>query len=343
MNPHRPGGQAVAAPISSLFSSLRPVAAVLLLGAALLAAAPPARAQKYPERPVRVVNTFPAGGSGDAVLRIVFEKVGAAMGQSFIIDTRTGAAGSIGTANVAASPNDGYSLLLGTASTFGTNSATMKSLPYDPVRDFTPVVMIATTPYLLLTHPSVPAQNLREMVAHAKANPGKLNYGSFGIGSSNHLTYELLREATGMDIVHVPYKGGALLITALLAGEVQSSMDVYATAYQHVKNGKFRLLGVASAKRFSLLPDSPTLTEQGAPVEGGTFFALLGPAKMPAPIVEALNREVNRAIAIPEVKERLAGLGAEPVGGTPEALAGTINREIQKWAALVKARNLKFE
>ncbi|MBL8383353.1 MAG: tripartite tricarboxylate transporter substrate binding protein [Burkholderiales bacterium] len=329
-------------------SPFRPASAMLpraLLLALACGALPPslAHAQKYPERPVRVVNTFPAGGSGDAVLRIVFEKVGAALGQPFVVDTRTGAAGAIGTANVATSPADGYSLLLGTASTFGTNSATQRNLPYDPVRDFTPIVMIATTPYLLLTHPAVPAASLAEFLAHARAHPGKLNYGSFGLGSSNHLTYELLRQATGIDVVHVPYKGGAPLITALLAGEVQSSMDVYATAFPHVRAGKFRLLGVAAAKRFSLLPEVPTLGEQGHAVEGGTFFALLGPARLPAPVVDTLNREVNRAIALPDVRERLAGLGTEAVGGTPEALAAAIGAELQKWAQLVRARNLRFD
>ena len=323
-----PRGNRLALPLLAALTLLLPAAAV---------------AQKYPERPVRVVNTFPAGGSGDAVLRIVFEKVGAALGQPFVIDTRTGAAGAIGTGNIATSPADGYSLLLGTASTFGTNPATQKNLPYDPVRDFTPIVMIATTPYLLLVHPSVPAATLPEFLAYARANPGKLNYGSFGLGSSNHLTYELLRQASGIDIVHVPYKGGAPLITALLAGEIQSSMDVYATAYQNVRAGRFKLLGVASARRFSLLPDVPTLTEQGLAVEGGTFFALLGPARLPAPVVDTLNREVNRAILLPDVRERLAALGTEAVGGTPEQLAGTIAQELQKWAQLVKARNLKFD
>ena len=323
----------------------RGAASVALRMLMLICAAFPAAvgAQKYPERPVRIVNTFPAGGSGDVVLRTVFDKVGSALGQPVVIDTRTGAAGAIGTANIATSAPDGYSLLLGTASTFGTNSATQKNLPYDPLRDFTPIVMIATTPFLLLTHPSVPSNTLAEFLAHARANPGKLNYGSFGLGSSNHLSYELLRQATGMDIVHVPYKGGAPLITALLAGEIQSSMDVYATAYQHVRAGKFKLLGVAAAKRFSLLPEVPTLIEQGHPVEGGTFFALLGPARLPAGVVETLNREVNRAIQLPDVRDRLAALGAEAVGGTPEQLAGTIGQELQKWAQLVKARNLKFD
>jgi tripartite-type tricarboxylate transporter receptor subunit TctC len=315
------------------------LAVVVLTAAAAL----PAAAQNYPERPVRVINTFPAGGSGDAVIRIVFEKVGAALGQPFIAETRSGAAGSIGTDYVAKAPADGYTLVLGTASTFGTNSSTIPNLPYDAIRDFTPVVMIATTPYLLLVHPSVPANSLAELVAYAKANPNKLNYGSFGNGSSNHLAYELLKQATGMQIVHVPYKGGAPLITALLAGEVQSSLDVYATSIPHVRSGKFKLLGVASAKRFSLVPQAPTLAEQGAAVEGGTFFAVLGPAKMPRTVVNTLNREINRAIQLPDVRERLTGLGTEIAGGTPEELGETIAKEVQKWAKLVKDLNLKFD
>jgi tripartite-type tricarboxylate transporter receptor subunit TctC len=302
-----------------------------------------AAAQNYPERVVKVINTFPAGGSGDAVIRVVFEKVSAALKQPFISETRTGASGSIGTDFVAKSAPDGYTLVLGTASTFGTNSATIPKLPYDPVRDFTPVVMIASTPYLLLVHPSVPATNLKELVAHAKANPNKLNFGSFGNGSSNHLAYELLKQQTGMEMVHIPYKGGAPLIAALLGGEIQSSLDVYATAQGHVRSGKFRLLGVASARRFSLLPQTPTLAEQGYRVEGGTFFAVLGPAKMPRSVVDILNREVNRAIQLPDVRERLTALGTEIVGGTPEQLAMAVQAEVRKWAKLVKDRNLKFD
>jgi tripartite-type tricarboxylate transporter receptor subunit TctC len=300
-------------------------------------------AQGYPEKPVRIINTFPAGGSGDAVIRVVFDKVGAALGQPFIQETRTGAGGSIGTEVVAKAAPDGYTLVLGTASTFGTNSATMANLPYDPVRDFTPVVMMATTPYLLLVHPSVPAKSVKEFVAHAKANPGKLNYGSFGNASSNQLAYELFKLHAGIDVVHVPYKGGAPLITALLGGEIQSSMDVYATARAHIASGKFRALGVASASRFSLLPDTPTLAEQGYPVEGGTFFAILGPPKMPRPVVETLNREINRALKLADVRERLTSLGTEIAGGTPEELGETVRREVAKWTRVVKDSNLKFQ
>jgi tripartite-type tricarboxylate transporter receptor subunit TctC len=310
-------------------------AACLVLGGA--------QAQTYPDRVVRIINTFPAGGSGDAVLRVVFEKVSAAIGQPFIAETRTGAGGSIGTEVVAKSAPDGYTLVLGTASTFGSNSATIPKLGYDPIRDFTPVVMIASTPYLLLVHPSVPANNARELVAYAKANPNKLNYGSFGNGSSNQLAYELFKQVAGIELVHVPYKGGAPLITALLGGEIQSSLDVYATANPHIRAGKFKLLGVASAKRFSLLRDAPTLAEQGFAVEGGTFFAILGPAKMPPNVVDTLNREVNRALQLPEVRERLTALGTEIAGGTPEALADAVSREVQKWSKLVKDRNLKFD
>lgn len=315
----------------------------LALSCAVLAGVEPAaHAQQYPDRPIHIVNTFPAGGSGDAVVRIVLDKVGQALGQPFVIDTRAGASGAIGTAYVAKAAPNGYTLVLGTASTFGTNSSTQKNLPYDPVADFTPVIIMATTPYFLLVNPSVPAMNLREFLAYVNANKGKLNFGSFGPGSSNHLAYELLKQSTNMDIVHVAYKGGAPLITALLSGEVQSSMDVYATSIQHVRAGKFRVLGVASAKRFSLMPDVPTLAEQGHPVEGGTFFALLAPAKLAPQIVATLNREVNKALQLSEVREKLAGIGVEPVGGSPDVLAATVSNEVQKWARLVQARNLKF-
>ena len=302
-----------------------------------------ASAQTYPNRPIKIINTFPAGGSGDTVLRVVFEKVGQALGQPFVIETRVGAAGAIGTAYVAKSQPDGYTFVLGTASTFGTNSSTQKNLPYDPIADFTPVINIATTPFFLLVNPSVPSTNLKEFLSHLNANPGKLNFGSFGLGSSNHLAYELLKQATNADIVHIPYKGGAPQIAALLGGEIQSSMDVYATSYVHVRSGKFKVLGVASAKRFSLTPDVPTLGEQGFPVEGGTFFALLGPAKLPPEIVATLNRAINTVLDMPDVRERLAAIGVEQVGGSSEVLASTIRNELQKWARLVQARNLKFE
>ncbi len=309
----------------------------------LAAVSLPSQAQKYPERPIRIVNTFPAGGSGDQVIRTVFAKVSQSVGQPYVVDTRPGAAGAIGTTHVAKSAPDGYTLVLGTASTFGTNSATQPNLAYDPVGDFTPVIQMASTPYLLLAHPSVPASNLKEFLAYANAQRGKLNFGSFGLGSSNHLAYELLISVTKLPIVHVPYKGGAPLITALLAGEVQSSMDVFATANPHIQTGKFRVLGVAAPKRFSLMPDVPTLAEQGHAVSGGTFFALLGPARMPKSIVDFLNEEVNKALRDPEVRARLQALGVEPVGGPPDVLAKAVADELAVWTRLVKTQGLKFD
>jgi tripartite-type tricarboxylate transporter receptor subunit TctC len=321
----------------------RKFSALILSCVALAGLHTVAGAQQYPTRPIKIINTFPAGGSGDTVLRIVFERVGQALGQPFVIETRVGASGAIGTAYVAKAQPDGYTFVLGTASTFGTNSSTQKNLPYDPIADFTPVINIATTPYFLLINPTVPATNLNEFLSHLNANPGKLNFGSFGLGSSNHLAYELLKQATNADIVHVPYKGGAPQTAALLGGEIQSSMDVYATSFMHVRSGRFRVLGVASAKRFSLSPDVPTLGEQGFPVEGGTFFALLGPSKLSPQIVATLNREVNTVLQMPDVRERLAAIGVEQVGGSSEVLASTIRNELQKWARLVQARNLKFD
>ena len=312
--------------------------AALLWAAAFCGAA--VCAQDFPHRPIRIV-TYPVGGGTDFTARLIAQGLSVGFGQNVVVDNRAG--GVIQGEILAKAPPDGYTLLLGTASTFGTNSATMPKLSYDAIRDFTPVVMMASTPYLLLVYPSVPASTAKELVAHAKANPGKLNYGSFGNGSSNQLAYELFKQIAGIELVHVPYKGGAPLITALLAGEVQSSLDVYATANPHIKAGKFKLLGVASAKRFSLLPETPTLAEQGYPVEGGTFFAILGPAKMPRSVVDTLNREVNRALQLPDVRERLGALGIEIAGGTPEALAATIASDVQKWSKLVKDRNLKFE
>ncbi len=312
-------------------------------GAAQTSAASGSATSKYPERPIRIVNTFPAGGSGDQVIRTVFNKVSQSVGQPYVVDTRAGAAGAIGTTHVAKSAPDGYTFVLGTASTFGTNSATQPNLAYDPIADFTPVIQMASTPYLLLAHPSVPAANLSEFLAYANAQKGKLNFGSFGLGSSNHLAYELLISITRIPIVHVPYKGGAPLITALLAGEVQSSMDVYATANPHIQAGKFRVLGVAAPKRFSLMPDVPTLAEQGHAVSGGTFFALLGPARLPQAIVDFLNAEVNKALLDPEVQTRLRSLGVEPVGGAPAVLAKAVADEVAIWTRLVKTQGLKFD
>lgn len=314
---------------------------IVLAASTLLAF--PATAQKYPDRPVRVINPFPTGGSGDTVARIVFEKVGASMGVPFIIESRTGGGGSIGTEYAAKAAPDGYTLSWGTSSTFAVNPGIQKILPYDPVKDFTPISMVVSAPWMLLVHPSVPANSLTELIAFSKANPGKLNYGSYGNGASNHLAFELLRSVSGLDAQHIPYRGGNPMLTALLGNEVQITLDLPATVIQYVKAGKLKLLGIASGKRSQFMPDAPTLTEQGYKVESGSWFAVLAPAGTPAPIVALLNSEINKALALPEVRNRLAALGNDIVGGPPSVLAETMAREAPMWGKVVRDRNLKLD
>jgi len=302
-----------------------------------------ASAQQWPAKPVRVIVNVAPGGVADVTARVLGARLGETLGQPFVIENRAGGDGYIGFSEVARSDPDGYTLIYSPGSSMMIAPHIVKRADLDPTKALVPIVPTGRVSLYVITHPKVPVSNYAEFLAYAKANPGKLNYGSFGNGSSNQLAYELFKQIAGIELVHVPYKGGAPLITALLAGEIQSSLDVYATANPHIRAGKFKLLGVASAKRFSLLPETPTLAEQGYKVEGGTFFAILGPAKMPRGVVDTLNREINRALQLPDVRERLTSLGIEIAGGTPEALAATIAADVQKWAKLVKERNLKFE
>ena len=317
---------------------MRLAAAALGLGLALGAAA-----QKYPDRPVRIINPFPAGGSGDTVARIIFERVGASLGVPFVIESRAGGGGTIGTDFVAKSAPDGYILSWGTSSTFAVNPGIRRDLPYNPTRDFAPVAMLVKAPWLLLAHPGVPASSLGELIAWSKANPGKVNYGSYGPGTSNHLGFELLRSLSGLDATHVPYKGGNPMLAGLLGAQVDVTLDLPATVLSHVRSGKLTLLGVASAKRFAVLPEARTFAEQGYAMEAGSWFAILAPAGTPAPIVATLNGEINKALALPEVRERLAQLGNEVVGGPPAVLAETMAREIPLWAKVMSERNLKLD
>jgi tripartite-type tricarboxylate transporter receptor subunit TctC len=310
-----------------------------LFGYALSAAS-----QTFPERAIRLVVPFPAGGTVDSVARTVAQRLTESLRQPVIVENRPGASGSIGSEAVARAQPDGYLLLLATASTHGTNPSVQKSLPYDPVRDFAPVALIGTTPYILVTHPSVPANSVAELLALARAQPGRLNYGSYGSGSSNHLATELFRAMTGAEIVHVAYKGGAPALTALLAGEVQVMFDVFTTAGPHLRNGKLKLLGVGASKRSSLAPEAPTLIEAGlSEFEAGTFFGIVAPASTPIAIVDRLNTETNRAVASTEVAQRLANFGTEPRTGPPQLLGQMITSEVARWAKLVRERNLRFE
>ena len=323
---------------------LLPAVAVagLLFGAAPRAGAQ--APQAYPERPVRLIVPFPAGGTVDAVARSLAQQLAGALKQAVVVENRGGGAGSIGAEAVARAAPDGYTLLLGTASTHGSNPAVQKALPYDAMRDFAPVVLVASTPYILVVHPSVPANTVAELLALARAQPGRLNYGSYGAGSSNHLASELFRALTGVDIVHVPYKGGAPALADLLAGQVQMMFDVFTTSAPQLRTGKLRLLGVGAARRSTLAPAAPTLAEAGVPgFEAGTFFGLFAPAATPRLVVARLNEETNRALIVPEMRERLAAAGAEAGGGAPEQLGQAVAAEVAKWTRLVRERNLRFD
>jgi tripartite-type tricarboxylate transporter receptor subunit TctC len=309
-----------------------------------LAAAGAFAQSAYPEKPVRLVVPFPPGGTVDLIARMIAERLGPGLGQPVVIDNRAGAGGAIGAEAVARAAPDGYSLLMGTGSTHGTNPAVNKKLSYDPIKDFSPIVMLARTPYILVAHPSVGAQSVRELAALARAQPGKINFASYGPGSSNHLASELFKGMAGIDLVHVPYKGAAPAVAAIVAGEVQVMFDVVGTSGQHIKAGKLKLLGVGSAQRSPVARDTPTVAESGvAGFDAGTFFALFAPAGTPRAIVDRLNREVLKVLAMTEVGERLVAMGNEIAGGPPEALGEAVSQEVAKWQRLVRERNRVFE
>ena len=303
-----------------------------------------ALAQTWPDKPLRMIVPFSPGGSVDLVARVVAERLGPALGQTVVIDNRLGAGGVIGTEAVAKSPPDGYTLLQGTGSTHGANSIVYKKLSYDPIKDFAPISMSVRSPFILVVHPSVQAKSVSELVAFAKANPGKLNYASFGTGSSAHLAMELFKALTSADLVHIPYKGSATAVAGTVAGEAQVLFDVIGTSGGHIKAGRMRVLGVGSAKRTPLLPDTPTLAEAGVNgFEASVFFGFFAPAGTPRPIIDRLNREVRAALAVPEVRDKLVGLGNEVVGSSPEELGETVAAEVAKWRKLVAAKDIKFE
>jgi len=318
----------------------------LRLGAALLGALAfaGAQAQDYPSRPVRVIVPWAAGGSTDSLGRILAAKLGEYAGQQFVIDNRPGATGTIGHAQLAKSPPDGYTLLLGSNSTFSIAPFLYKSLPYDGETAFAPVALVATNPQILSLHPSVPAANVKAFIALAKARPGEIVFSSAGSGATSHLATELLIMMTGIKMVHVPYKGGGPSAQALLAGETMMSFVDVITCLPFARAGRLRPIGTSGAKRTPLMPDVPTLAESGLPgYESSTTFAMFAPAGTPKEIITKLNREVLRALVSPDIKERLANQGMETIGGTPEEFVAYNRREMQKWSKVIRERGIKVE
>ena len=310
---------------------------LLCLLATLSFTATPSMAQPYPAKPIRIVVPFPAGGNADIFARAFAQKLGDAWKQMPIVDNRAGAAGIIGTQFVAKSPADGYTLLFGTTGTHTTNPAVYAKLPYDPVKDFTPVSNFADSPFLLVVHPSIPANSLQGLIALAKARPGQLDYASFGAGSSAHLAGEMLRTMAGINIVHVAYKGGPPAVTDLVGGHVSLMLNSMPAVLPLVKSARLRALAVAAAKRAPTLPDLPTFGEAGiAAFEAGSWYGILSPAGTPRDVVARLHGETVRMLGLPDIRQKLASEGAEAIGNTPEEFAAQIQRDIARWAKVAR-------
>jgi tripartite-type tricarboxylate transporter receptor subunit TctC len=311
------------------------VVLALLVGAA--------SAQSYPSKPVRVVIPWPPGGSNDVVGRIVTQKVGENLGQQFIVDNRAGAAGSIGADVVAKAPPDGYTLMVHSTSHVG-NAHLYKKLPYDTLKDFTGVALLAAQPGALTIHPSLPVKTVKEFIALAKARPGTINYSSSGNGSAPHLSMELLVAMTGIKIVHVPYKGGAPQVTALVSGETQASLATVSTVLVHVQSGRLRALGVSSAKRSATMPDVPTIAEAGVPgYEMSPWIGVFVPTGTSKELIAKLNSEINRALKAPDVSNLLSSNALDALGGTPEEFDARIKADYEKYAKLIKLTGAKVD
>lgn len=301
-------------------------------------------AQAYPTRPVTILTGFPPGGATDAALRVISAKLSERLGQNVVIENRAGAAGTIAAAAVARAEPDGHTLLFGVAANLAVAPATMKVPPYDPAKAFTAVVEVARGPYIWMVKPDVPAKTMPEFIAWVKKNPGKVNYGSPGQGSVHHLATEMLKQATGTEMTHVPYKGGSTAYTAMLGGEIDGMFDSMPAPFPHIKAGKIRALAVTGSKRLTALPDVPTISEQGMPgLDVHFWWGIVGPAGMPRAVVTKLNTEITRALADPETKATFAKWDIEPSPGTPEAFGAYIAQESARWRDFVTKSRLTIE
>jgi tripartite-type tricarboxylate transporter receptor subunit TctC len=318
---------------------LWPAAAAVAL--AVVTAAP--CAAQYPDKPIRLLLPFPAGGTVDLVARLATAQMAEELGRSFVIENKAGAGGVIATDATAKAAPDGYTLLL-TTPNHTINAALNSKLPYDTEKDIVPIAIMAEVPELLVSHPAAPFRSFAGFVDYARKNPGKLNYASAGNGTLPHLTMELLLRRTGIEVAHIPYRGAAPAMTDLLAGQVQLKMDTYATASQLVADGKLRALAFASRERSALMPDVPTIAEMGLPgYEGILWIGMVGPAGVPKPVIDKLATAVQRTVRAPALAERLRRDGVEPVGSTPQAFGDLIAREIKEWRALAQAAKISLE
>jgi len=314
---------------------------IMLLAA--LSTALPVAAQQYPVRPIRLVVGFPAGGPTDIVARQLAPKMAEALGQQVIVDNRGGAGGMIATEQVAKAAPDGYTIIMGTIGGIAVAMSLNPSRGYDTLRDLAPITQSVTVTSILVTHPSVPAKNVRELLALARAQPGRLNYGSSGNGTITHLAGELLKYMGKVEITHVPYKGGAPALTALVSGEVDMTYENSLIITPHIRSGRVKALAVTAAKRSKLLPDLPTIAETLPGYSASGWYGLLAPAATPKPVIARLHTEAVKALRAPDVVERLSSQGAEPVGNSPEEFTAFVRSEISKWANLVKVANMRSD
>lgn len=316
--------------------------AVLLLLVAAPVAVLSAHAA-YPEKPIRIIVPWAPGGTTDILARTVADKLYVALGQPGIVENRPGAAGNIGSEVVAKSKPDGYTLLFGLMNTHVVNPALYKAMPFKGVDDFTPIAMLAIVVTTMVIHPSVPANNVREFIALAKANPGKLAYASAGTGSSTHLNAVVFEKMAGIQMLHVPYKGGAPAVLDTVTGQTQMLISAATQTLPHVKAGKLRLLGVTRSKRVAMLPDVPAIAETLPGYEATVWFGAFGPAGMPKEVTMRLNAEINRILISPEVKKRMDGIGVEVVNTTPEQFLATLRQEVAHWGKVIREFNIKAD
>ena len=316
--------------------ALGSIASAVVLGAGLLGGTS-ALAQAYPTKPVTIIVPFAAGGTTDILARIIGQALTAELGQSVVVDNRVGAGGNIGGQAAAKAAPDGHTLFMGTVGTHAINASLYKKMPFDPVKDFAPLTRVANVPNLLVANPAQPYKSVKDLIAYAKANPGKVNFGSSGNGSSIHLSGELFKSLAKVDMQHVPYKGSAPAVTDLLGNQIAIMFDNMPSAIQHVRSGKLVPLAVTTAKRSPELPNVPTIAEAGVPgYEATSWFGMFAPAGTPAPVLAKLNAAIVKVLAQPDVKKKINEQGAEVYSETPEQFAAFIQAESVKWGKVVK-------
>lgn len=320
---------------------MKKLIAAVLLGACALTAS--AEAGDYPSAPVRIVVPFQAGGLTDILARAIAQQAGQHLGQQFVVENKAGASGNIGADFVAKSRPDGYTLLMGSIGTNAVNAHLFSRMPYDTLKDFAPIGLVASGTLMLVAHPSVPAADMKSLLAYAHAHPGKLTYASGGAGASQHLAGELLKTMAKVDIVHVPYKGVVQGVTDVVAGQVDLTFDL-ATVEPHIRAGKLRPIAVANGKRSAAFPEVPTIAEAGVPgYEASAWYGLFAPAGTPPAVIAKLNAEVVRALSDPALRQRLATLGAEPAGSSPGELARFVRAEYDKWGRVVREAGIRLD